>query len=74
MHKDLIIKFDDYDTDKSRNYALNNPVYAKDITATYGYGYSFDNFYIDPLKSNSYDYMIVSMKVRLSMYSMSIFL
>lgn len=69
MHKDLIIKFDDYDTDKSRNYALNNPVYSKDITATYGYGYGFDNFYINPLKSNSYDYMIVSMKVKLSNYT-----
>lgn len=68
MHKDLIIKFDDYDTDKSRNYALNNPVYAKDITASYGYAYNFDNFYINPLKSNSYDYMVVSMKVKLSNY------
>lgn len=69
VHKDLIIKFYDYDTDKSRNYALNNPVYVKDITATYGYAYHFDNFYIDPLKSNTYDYMITSMKVKLSNYT-----
>lgn len=69
MHKDLIIKFDDYDTDKSRNYALNNPTYAKDITATYGYGHWFDNFYIDPSKSNSYNYMVVSMRVKLSNYT-----
>ena len=64
MHKDLIIKFDDYDTDKSRNYALNNPVYSKDIVRQYAQGYSFGNFFIDPQKSNSYKYMIVSMKVK----------
>lgn len=68
VHKDLIIKFDDYDDydfDKSRNYALDNPTFSEDIAREYAQGCSLGSFAIDPRKSNSYQYMIVSMRVKL---------
>lgn len=64
MHKDLVIQFDDYDTDKSRNYVLNNPTFSKDIVRECGRAYSFGDFQIDPSKCNSYTHMIVSLKAK----------
>lgn len=60
----MVIQFDDYDTDKSRNYVLNNPTFSKDIVRECGRAYSFGDFQIDSSKCNSYAYMIVSLKAK----------